>query len=134
MSLSEPKIYSDSYQLMLSLFNRTRAFPKFFRPTLGRQLEEAALDLLKKVRLAAVNKEGLRVSSLILASERLDEIRILLQISRDLKLLNIAGYGELSEITGEIGRQLGGFLRYEHRGEKNSVESYGANCEFQQSL
>ncbi len=134
MSPSEPKIYSDSYQLMLSLFHRTRAFPKFFRPTLGRQLEEAALDLLKKVRLAAVNKDGLRVTSLNVASERLDEIRILLQVSKDLKLLNIAGYGELSEITGEIGRQLGGFLRYEHRSEKSGSDSYGANCEFRQSV
>jgi hypothetical protein len=110
-----PKLYADSYQLGLNIFQRTKNFPKHFRPTLGRRLEEAGMDLTLQLRLASVaprSRFGGRVDSLRLASERLDDIRIMLQMSHDLAVLTGPAYGELSELTAGVGAQIGGLLKY----------------------
>jgi hypothetical protein len=50
--MKDPKIYSDLYQVALHVFHRTKAFPKALRPTLGRKLEEAALEALLCIKKA----------------------------------------------------------------------------------
>jgi hypothetical protein len=117
MSARSPKILADSYQLTVMVFGRTRSFPKHYRPTLGRRLEDRAIDLTSAVRVASLAKGGgkdsRRTASLESASELLDEIRILLQLAHDMQIIPTAGYAELSELTAEVGRQIGGFGKFE---------------------
>ena len=113
-----PKLYADAYQLGLSIFQRTKNFPKHFRPTLGRRLEEAGMDLTLQLRLASVERRSklpATSTSLSLASARLDDIRIMLQMSHDLGVLTGSAYGDLSELTSGVGAQIGGLIKY--RGE-----------------
>lgn len=114
--IREPKIFSDGYQLSVMVFNRTRAFPKHFRPTLARRLEEASLDLMLTLKIASFSREA-KESHLSQASERLDEIRVLLQLSHDMHLLNPAGFAEMSAQTALVGKQIGGLSKALRKGQ-----------------
>ena len=99
--IREPKIYADSYQLSVMVFDRTRNFPKHFRPTLARRLEEATLDLMLAIRLATLHREA-RAGALARASQKLDEMRMLLQLSHDMHLLNAPGYAEIEPLKPHL--------------------------------
>ncbi len=116
--MKDPKVFSDSYQLALTLFHRTKSFSKFLRPTLGRRLEDASISLLVYLKEASVYTAKLRLSKLRNASGQLDEIRLLMQLAKDLDALSAGSYGEVSELTSEIGREIGGFIRHEKRNAK----------------
>jgi hypothetical protein len=50
-----PKIYVDAHSLTIKVFSRSKAFPKHYRPTLARRLEEGCLELLVQLRSAALS-------------------------------------------------------------------------------
>lgn len=120
--MQKAKLYKDSYQLMLHVFNRTKTFPKFYRPTIGRRLEENSLDLTQLIAQALMLSQKIEASSEVQSNPRyelflkssmtLDQFRVLLNLSKDLQVLNIAGYEELTLQSREIGRELGGMLKY----------------------
>lgn len=84
------------------------------RPTLGRRLEEAILDCLINIRKASVVKsQSTRLKNLQAADESLDEFRTLIQLSSELRELNMAGFSELSKQSKEIERELGGWIKHE---------------------
>ena len=117
--MKDPKIFSDSYSMTLKIFNYTKSIPKVFRPTLGRRLEEDALNLTHTIRKSLListkksknNDENSRLKNLKIASNVLDEIRINLKICLDLKIISIAFYKEIVEVTKELGRELGGLIK-----------------------
>jgi len=112
--MKRPKIYSDCYQATIHVFHRTKAFPKALRPTLGRKIEEASLGLLLNVSKASVSKSSYRLKHLYAASDALDELRTLVQFGRDMQAINNVGFSEISALTKEIGREIGGFIKHEH--------------------
>lgn len=120
-SIKTTKVFADSYAMTLNLLSRTRNFPKHLRPTLGRRLEDACLDLTIQLRLASFQNSPSIAEltstppldlELRRASENLDAIRVLLQMSKDLNLISPAVYEELSAITAEIGREIGGWMKH----------------------
>jgi hypothetical protein len=115
--MKDPKAFADSYQFAITLFSRTRSFPKHLRPTLGRRLEEESLLLtthLQKALMSPVkNAKGTQTRLVYLqkSSDSLDDIRVLLRMSHDLKILPVAGFHELSLLGKEIGREIGGLIK-----------------------
>jgi hypothetical protein len=109
------KLYSDCYQLTINIFHRTKSYQKQLRPTLGRRAEDAALDLVHIVRLVSLTKKDKSTTKvkarLDEASQKLDEIKIVLQVAYDIHALSDIGYGDLSELTESIGKQIGGFIK-----------------------
>ena len=110
--MKNPKIYTDCYQATIQVFHRTKSFPKALRPTLGRKIEEASLSCLLNIQKASLNKT-IRLQSLQNASMALDELRTLIQLSRDLNAINVAALSELLGLTKQIGREIGGFIKFE---------------------
>jgi four helix bundle protein len=115
--MKEPKAYVDSYQLSIHLFHRTKNFPKQLRPTLGRKIEEAALNLTQYLRKTFVipNKDENRIQKiefLKMASLNLDELKVLIQLSYDLQAINVASLSETTILTREIGKEIGGLMKY----------------------
>ena len=111
--MKNPKIYSDSYQLAIFVFHRTKNFSRQLRPTLGRSLEEKVLDLCYAIKKSSVYTGKVRLRYLKIGSGLLDEIKILGQIATDLKGFTTSGYHEFSKLTLEIGREIGGFIKHE---------------------
>lgn len=125
MKTSPAKIVVDAYSLALAIFKRSSGFPKHYRPTLGRRLEDGALNLTLAVRISSLTsgKDGLerRKRFLDRSSELLDELRIALQICHDLSIIPSSGYADLSELTSEIGRQIGGLVKFCHAGGQSEL-------------
>jgi len=117
--MKDSKVYSDSYQLTILTFHRTKSFPRHLRPTLGRSLEEKVLELSYVIRKSSVYTGRVRLKYLKLGSSALDEIKILGQMATDLKGFTTSSYHEFSKLTAEIGRELGGFIKYESRKGKD---------------
>jgi four helix bundle protein len=111
--MKHPRIYIDIYQVTIQIFNRTKSFPKHLRPTLGRKLEEAGLDCLLHIQKSCVTSKEYRLTHLRNASDSLDNLKTLIQISRDLNALCVQGLSELSKLTIEIGKEIGGFIKSE---------------------
>lgn len=116
--MNDPKVFSDSYDMTLKIFNYTKSIPKSFRPTLGRRLEEDALKITHAIRVALLSSkkvssrgENHRMTQLKNASDSLDEIRVNLKICHDLKIISIPFYKEIVESTRELGRELGGLIK-----------------------
>jgi hypothetical protein len=111
----DAKVVVDSYQLILLIFKISKNFPKHYRPTLGRRLEDGSINLTLFVRVASLasgnNRNSRRILFLEKSSECLDEIRILLQICHDLQIIPISSYGRVSEATSNVGRQIGSFFK-----------------------
>ena len=57
----------------------------------------------------------MRLKYLHVASESLDEMRTLIKFSKDMGAINVTGFAELSGYTKEIGKELGGFIKYEQQ-------------------
>jgi len=113
MTSIDAKIVVDSYQLSMAIFKISRNFPKQYRPTLGRRLEDGSINLTLFIRIASLASKKLRrITLLEKSSEYLDEIRLLSQMCYDLQIIPIVSYGEISNMTLDIGRQLGAFLKY----------------------
>lgn len=130
--MQKTKIYKDSYQFMIHVFNQTKTFPKFYRPTLGRRLEDNSMELTQIIAQALMLPRGsvksdekgsdLRFELFQKSSMTLDQLRVLLNLSKDLQVLNIAGYEELTLQSREIGRELGGMLKYlKNKAQTDSV-------------
>lgn len=112
----KPKIFSDAYQLTVQVFVMTKGLPKAYRPTLGRRLEEGSLNLLcsldRAMKTSARASAERKIEQFRHASDALDEIRVVLQLSNDLGLISHVLLSELSVLTNQIGRELGGLLNH----------------------
>lgn len=113
--MKDPKIYSDCYQTAITIFSKTKSFPKALRPTLGRKIEESSLNCLLSIRKAGVTTGDKRLLNLYSASDSLDEMRTLVQLSKDMQAMNISGFSEITALTKQIGREIGGFIKYEQK-------------------
>jgi four helix bundle protein len=118
--MRETKVYADCYQTSIHIFNKTKSFPRHLRPTLGRKMEESVINCLLNIRKANVASQGrYRIDHLNQASQSLDDLRTLVNLSKDMQALNIPAYSEISNLTSNIGKQLGGFIKSEREKVKN---------------
>ncbi len=106
------KIYADCYQTAVTIFNSTKQFQKHLRPTLGRQMEETILKCLLSIRKANTAHKSRRLQYLWQASDALDDLRTVINLSKDLQALRCSAYSELCGLTAEIGKELGGFIKH----------------------
>lgn len=124
MSITLPKLYKDSYDLALGIFSVTKSFPKHARPTLGRKLEENAVELASGVRLLLLTsrrKEELKLNQIHSATVFSDQLKLLIQLARDLEIISSTKFGDLSKTLESIGSQLGGL--YKHLGGEDGLSS-----------
>ena len=79
---------------------------------MGRKLEEDSIVLTQIVANALMQPKNQKKESLLVASSKLDNLRVLLNLSKDLQILSVNGFKELTEISFEVGRELGGLIKY----------------------
>jgi len=111
-----PKVYLHAYNLISTIYEHTRSFPKQLRPTVGRRMEESSVDLALTVLrslMTSAQKPEAKEELLEQASHHLDVIRLCAQISTDQRALTPLGLKQISENTTEIGKELGGLIKYQ---------------------
>lgn len=109
---SEPLVIQKIYKLYLNLYSCLKNFPKKSRYTLGEKIEKATLDLIEVVSLANIQIKPLREPILHKASAKCDLLKILLRLAYDISLINARHYISLENQTREIGKMLGGWIKF----------------------
>lgn len=98
------------YDFMLWLIPKIEKFPRSQRFVLGDRIEIAALEILELLIEAAYTRK--KAALLRRANLKLEKLRYLIRLSKDLKLINIKSYQFAAETMGAAGRSIGGWLKY----------------------
>ncbi|MDP3052655.1 MAG: four helix bundle protein [bacterium] len=114
-------IYKKSYDLALFMHCLTITFPREHRYTFGAGLKENSIELL--LLIIQANSKIDKREVLEKASEKLEEIKILVRLGHDLKIIGIKKYEESARISEEIGMQLGGWIKSQNKSNINLPES-----------
>ena len=109
MTPREAPVVGKAYDLCLWLLPHIAKFPRSHRFILGDHLERHALSVLLFLVRAAYSREKSEI--LAEANRRIEELRFLLRLSKDLKLLSVSQHGFAAERLEEIGRMVGGWMR-----------------------
>jgi len=102
-----------AYEFALWLLPKTENFPKTYRMSLGDRLVTAVLDQLQM--LVRASYAGDKMPLLRSASEHANELRYLLRLAKDLKVLPLKSYDFAAEKSDEIGRMVGGWMKSQVR-------------------
>jgi hypothetical protein len=111
-SYFEPLALQKTYQLYLNLCINLRNFPKRSRYTLGEKIENCLLELIELISLANIQIQQLREPILHKASAKTELLKLLLRLAYDLKFFTDRQYIELENKTLEIGRMIGGWIKF----------------------
>jgi hypothetical protein len=101
------------YDFILWLVPKIEKFPRSQRFILGDRMEVLALEILELLIEAAYTRQ--KGTLLRTANLKLEKLRYLIRLAKDLKAINIKGYGTAAEHIDGVGRSIGGWLRYTSR-------------------
>ncbi len=113
--LRGPRIVLAAYDLALDLYPAIRSFPKSQQFVIGARIQDAALAVL--AGLTAANAAGDKRRKLLAVNEEVDKLRLLVRLAFDLKFLGMKRYAALSERIDEVGRMLGGWMKWTDKPE-----------------
>ena len=99
-------IFQKIYDLVVSLYPIINHIPKSHRMVLGKFLEENCLTLLNQVTKANKTNGSVRESLQKEVSDSLDNLRILIRLTKDLRFLSIKQYTDVCEKLNEIGKMV----------------------------
>lgn len=102
-------IFEKTYELILWLYPTVNKFPKTQRFVLGQHIENTILKILEGI--VEANQERNKFIYLRKISVKLDKLRILIRLSKDLKFISIRQYSFVVEKVNEIGKMLGGWIK-----------------------
>jgi len=107
-------IYQKAYDFALWLHPVVNRFPKNQRFVLGQRIENKILDIIHSMIVANAMRD--KSETLQQASVELDELRILIRLSKDLHFVNIKQYGTAAEKMNEMGKLLYGWAgKFSHK-------------------
>lgn len=104
-----PIVVQRVYEAALWLIPKAMRFPRAHRFTVGDRIVNHSLDLLETLAAAAYSPQ--RGPLLERANQRVNGLRFLLRLAKDLKLLSVDAYGHAAELLEEIGRMTGGWQK-----------------------
>ena len=107
--LDQLTLYQKHYDLILYAFPIILKYPRDTRFTLGQQTIDCLIEIARMIAVA--NKQRERRKTLFDIDLQLEELRLLIRLAKDLKLLPLRQYGLMSERINEVGRLLGGWMK-----------------------
>ena len=98
-----------AYDLCKELLPRVSNFPKDYKFSLGERIVENSLTILELLIQATYSRY--KVKLLDEANMRLERLRFLLRLSRDLGPVSNRGYEYVMKMITELGSQVGGWRK-----------------------
>lgn len=108
--MDELTLYQKQYDLILYAFPIINRFPKAQRFVLGQQIQNCLLGIARLI-VQANKQRGNRLPILAQVDIEIEQLRLLIRLAKDLRLLSVPQYGALAERSNEIGRLLGGWIK-----------------------
>ncbi len=102
-------VFQKLYDLILWIYPIINKFPQKQRFVLGQQIQNKLLEILKNI--IEGNQAIQKTVILKHASVNLDELRILIRLSKDLHFLSINQYQIAAEKINEIARLLNAWIK-----------------------
>ena len=103
-------IYKATYELLVLVIQVTRNMPRDLKSSMGADLRGECVALVKLIYQA--NAAADKVPYLTELLERLQVAELLFRVSKDLKLVSVAQYARLIELTAAVGKQANGWRKY----------------------
>ena len=104
-------ILKKTYNLYKELNALRIRVPKQDRHTLWERCEKTNLEALELMMLAAQRQKPDKYSALEMASAKLNVLRVLVRLAKDVKAIDTKRYLALELQIDEIGRMLGGWMK-----------------------
>ena len=101
------KIY-DIYKLF---YEYSESIPRKDRYCIGQKCENLILDILELVIASIQSLKNEKIKLLNEVSIKLNVLRIIIRLAKDVKALDFKKYLSLQEKINEIGRMLGGWIK-----------------------
>ena len=117
--MSELVAYQKAYDFMLWVFQKTDAFPKSKRFTIGQRLENALLDLVTGLYMVQYSSKSKK--EILHISEIFDNVKLLLKISYDARLIGHKSFSHAVKQSDEIGAMMF---------HSRSYMNYPSSCNF----
>lgn len=104
-------ILKKTYALYRTFHDYRKIVPKQDRFTVFERSEDLMLEVIESLLEAAHLQAAAKKSSLEKASLKLNVLRFLVRLLKDVKAIDVKKYITLEQHIDEIGRMLGGWLR-----------------------
>jgi hypothetical protein len=99
------------YKLILWMLPKMANFPKDQRFLLADRIERILMDILEMLIEAVYSKDKRGI--LIKVNLKLDVLRFMMRIAKDMKYVNVNAYDFFCQSVLEIGRMVGGWIKAE---------------------
>ncbi|MDP2638301.1 MAG: diversity-generating retroelement protein Avd [Candidatus Levybacteria bacterium] len=110
-SLKKVPLFVKTYELYKSFYIYVQLFPRKDRYTLGQKCETLLLEILEAVIVASSLSKQDKLPILKRASAKIDVLRVLFTLGRDLKIIEIKKHQIFENSLQEIGRMFGGWIK-----------------------
>lgn len=101
------------YDLILWLIPKLERFPRNQKFLIGDRIESLMLDTLERLIEATYSRQ--KTQFLHQANLKLEVLRYLIRLSKDLRLINMKTYELASRKINDVGMSVGGWLKYTRR-------------------
>ncbi len=101
------------YDYLLWVIPKIEKFPRGQKFLLGDRIEGLLLDILELLIEAAYSRR--KAALLKSANIKLEKLRYLVRLSKDLKLINLKAYEFSASAINTIGKSIGGWMKYSQR-------------------
>lgn len=101
-----------TYRFLLWLVPTVEKFPRAQKFMLGDRIQATALDVLEGLIDATYTRD--RATHLARVNLRLEKLRILFRLAKDLRFLDVRRYEVSAREIDEIGRLVGGWMKAGH--------------------
>ncbi len=98
------------YDYLLWLVPKLEKFPRSQKFLLADRVQNLLLDLLELLIEASYSKKKYQLLSA--ANLKLEKVRYLMRLAKDLKLINLKSYEVSARMINDIGISVGGWLKY----------------------
>ena len=101
------------YDYLLWVVPKLEKFPKSQKFLLADRIENLLLDILELLIEASYSRKKDR--PLEAANIKLEKVRYLIRLAKDMQLLNLKSYENSARMLHEIGTSVGGWLKYSRK-------------------
>jgi hypothetical protein len=99
------------YQATDWIMDKTEKLPRHVRPTLGRRIDDYALDIAELILEAIFTPAKARRDLLRHINLLLDKLRILFRLCHDRRYLSTQQYAHVAQLIDDTGKMAGGWLK-----------------------
>jgi len=100
------------YDLLITIYERTKVFTREYKYTLGEKLKNETLELLLNIYKANKSKNKTRQTHIDAARQNVEVVRLLMRVCKDLKIIGVKGFVVLNTQVEELSKQLSSWQKY----------------------